>query len=251
MMKDISKNIIGKIKKDHIQPHSKTHFIVKRSFFWSVIVIALILGALALSLVLFQLEVIEWELHDSFTLAAILPYFWILIVSVLALLAVWYFRHTRKGYRYEWWMVLGGSFIILIILGGVLHAANISEKLERQLIEHPNYQKIAARHEMVWTELEEGRFGGKIIEIKTPDLIIVHNPALNQPCDIDISLIPQKDLLREGMMIHMMGEQTGDCFFKAYQIKPLFKRQLPPEMREQFSPFKKMKDNQSPLRMNK
>jgi len=43
------------------------------------------------------------------------------------------------------------------------------------------------------------------------------------------------------MMIHMMGEQTGDCFFKAYQVRPMFKRELPQELRQKFSNFKKMK----------
>ena len=247
-MKDISKSIIGKIKKDHIKPHSKSHFIVKRSFFWSVIISALILGALAFSFVIFQLTTIEWSIHDHFTLAAILPYFWILIATILIVLAIHFFRHTRKGYRHNWMTIIGASFVILFLLSGIMYATQIPDRLERRMIENPHYQKIAARHELVWKELEKGRFGGKILEIKTPDTIIIQNPALSEPCEIDISLVPEKDLLKKGMMIHMMGEQTGDCFFKASQIQVMFKRQLPEDVS---CKFKKMKENLPPLRMKK
>ena len=65
MEKDISKDILNKIKEEDIKPKSKCSFIAKNVIFWAVFVLTLILGSLSTSIAIFMLRNNYWELHQK------------------------------------------------------------------------------------------------------------------------------------------------------------------------------------------
>jgi hypothetical protein len=52
MEKDLSKEVLEKIKKQRLKPKSKWHFVLKDSAVWFVFAASIILGALSFSVIL-------------------------------------------------------------------------------------------------------------------------------------------------------------------------------------------------------
>ena len=106
-MKNISNEVIKKIKDNNIKPKPRWYFITKNYFIWSIFGISIILGSFAFSMVLFIIKQLDWDIYhymgDSFlkTVFISLPYLWLIFLILFTGVAYYSFIHTKRGYRFK------------------------------------------------------------------------------------------------------------------------------------------------------
>lgn len=234
-MSNLSKSIIGKIKKEKVKPTPKWVFLFKHSVVWGLFTVSVLLGSIAVSIIFFQYRDATGDLYgkigcgvSEFILLA-LPYFWIVLMIAFLALAYYHFRHTQKGYRYNVFAIIGLSLFISIVLGSVLHAIGFSEKLENLFQEIPHYEKLHFGKRMLWQKPNAGRLAGAIIQIEDDKVLILQDFNKNVWwVETENAQKHPAVILEKGERIRSIGERLEDGYFRADIIAPWRKRLIPP-----------------------
>jgi len=144
MNKDISQKVLKTIKDKKIKPKSKLGFSIKEYLFWLVFVLSVFIGSFAVSITIFMIN------RDCLGRKLVLlniPYFWILILLIFLFLAYFNFKHTKKGYQYNSYLIIVISILISIVFGSVIYMFGQAEKTERMF-----YQKVPIYRKMMHYE---------------------------------------------------------------------------------------------------
>ncbi len=226
-MNNLSKKILGKIKKENIKPIPKWHFLLKRSFTWSMFIVSIILGSIAFSIILFHIQTADWDVHIKIKknlfsfIFLLLPYFWILLMGGFTALAYYNFKHTKGSYKYGVFLKLGISLIISLIIGGIINTIGVSEKLEDSFQRNPYYQRTNKMRERIWMNEENGLIAGEIIQVNDNNIIILRSLD-NKKWIVDTNETNFKEYtdLKEELRIKIIGEKIDNTHFKAEEIRP-------------------------------
>ena len=101
--KNISQIALERIKGEGIKPISRIVFSTKRVLFWVAVAVALVVSALAFSLILSALFNNDWDLYNKFGFSFILrtlPYFWFISLVVFIILGEFYYRkNINKNFK--------------------------------------------------------------------------------------------------------------------------------------------------------
>jgi hypothetical protein len=228
MTKKISNKILEKIKQKKISPKPKWEFLLKDYVFWSAFILSILIGALSTSLAIFRLVNNDWDIYEkvgdnffTFTLKT-MPYFSFLVFAVFVFIAFYNFKHTKKGYKYGFPLVIVISVFSSIVLGFALFGVNVAKHLDQQAMQmmpfykHQTFGKRIER----WQQAEKGVMAGKIIKIEF-DLLELENLE-KEIWKIDLKKIPpqMKDKLKEEMIIGIMGEIIEKGLFEAEHLRP-------------------------------
>ncbi len=226
-MAQISKKVLEKIEEENIRPYPKQYFILKRSVVWILFAISVLLGSISNGLIIYYLEHAEWELfphfrHNPLTfLLMIVPLVWVVFFSGFAFLIYFYFRRTKKGYRYSTFLVISAS-LILSLLGGIFfQQIGLVKKVDAYFAKTVSfYRGVQDRKIDIWTSPERGLLAGKIIEI-LPDAKLRLKDFKGHIWEIDISQTIWRGRLRpqKNLEIKLLGHLIGKSRFKADEIR--------------------------------
>ncbi len=227
MKKDLSKNILGKIKKEKIQPISKWSFLLKKSSIWSLFGISVILGGFAFGSILAQISSTEWNIRhqitDSFMFFVFmtLPYLWIIFMLGFGALAYYYLRRTSKGYRYSTIIVVNSSLLISVLFGSALYASGLSTKFEHAFQEKsPLYREVLDRRVKLWKNPEKGLLAGKFIKhIDEENIEIIDLRKRIWTVNIAEVVVKKELPLRSNLPVKIIGEKKENQIFIAKEIR--------------------------------
>lgn len=233
-MSILSKTIIGKIKKGQVKPTPKWVFLFKRSFVWGLFVTSVLFGSIAIGIIFFQIRDAGWEIYNQmkdgwaeFILLA-LPYFWLLLMVLFLALAYYHFRHTKTGYRYNVFAIIGLSLVVSLVFGSVLYATGFSGRLEAFFQEIPHYEKLHIGKRMLWQRPEKGFLSGTIIQVTEGEILILQDFQEHAWwVDITRARIHPEVILQEAEKIKMLGKPEEGGYFIAEMISP-WRRITPP-----------------------
>jgi len=171
-MTRISRTVLEKIEEEKIHPYPKWRFLLRRSFMTALFVLSILLGSLACGVTIFQLTHAEWDLYRHFThsilefTVLVIPYFWLVFMVGFTLFAIYFFRHTERGYRYSAIGLALVSIAISIAGGFLFYKMGFSEKLETVFRDRiPIYRALQERRMRLWVAPERGLLAGKIVEV--------------------------------------------------------------------------------------
>jgi hypothetical protein len=170
MNKNFSQKILEKIKEDNLTPKSSGYFITQRIILWLPGVLSVLVGALAVSSLIFGIAQSSWR-YASWThgsvLAAVLmtlPYMWVILAGIFGYLSIKAFRKTYDGYRYRVASLFLASILASIILGVIGYLGGIGKYLDNQLGQR-NFPSAMIQQQMIWSDPLEGRIAGRVQKI--------------------------------------------------------------------------------------
>jgi hypothetical protein len=242
-----SKDILNKIKNEHIIPKSyfQTHW--KSYAFWILWIAIMFFGAMSFSLLLLNvLDIRLVFLHELGVgrylriLIGTMPYFWLTLVIVALGAGYFAMRKTRTGYRYSMLFITTIIVLIISLVGVFLHATKLNKHLGNRMIHNPHMMKMGFPAQERFLQPKEGMLGGRIVEISESEFFVknvqgniwkvVHDDRT------DIRFRGQK--IRVGISVSIIGSVVKENVFHADII-----RLLPPHLEhendmlsEQFSP---------------
>ena len=219
----LKKNILEKIKKDHIEPIS-TSAVLRRKYF--MIILFLLLIGLGIFIVSFFLSDISWlgELLEMDTLYVI--FIWIIVII---LLWIFIYRDSRvigTLYRYSMSKVLGIIFGIMILGWSLLYFSGIDHSIQTFLIRYTGYERIMGTYTS-WSKPEQGRLIGEITEIRKDGLIITDLDEKHWNILLPENILKQKninneEIIEEWNVIKITGKLQGHNIFIGESITFLF-----------------------------
>lgn len=172
-MKDLSQEILKKIKHDKIQPKPRWQFLLKDVFVWGLGGISLVIGSLASSVVIYMILNNDWEeyMHLSDSLFEFifitLPYFWLLLLVLFIIIVEYNIRNTKKGYKLNLPVLTFGTVFFSVLFGAFLYSAGIGKAIDNKLAENiPTYDKFFNKDNQrmkMWMRPEKGVLMGVIV----------------------------------------------------------------------------------------
>ena len=231
-MKDISKYIVEKIKERHIIPESKFKLQWKSYLFWVLMIIMIFIGALSLSLVIFNVSDIDprflqyMELRKFIMLLMITaPYLWIILFAAALYFGIRAFRSTTKGYRHSTLFITSLVVLSISILGFFSHFLEIDNQMHGMFSKNaPNFKGLTEPREGRWLRPGDGLIGGEIISLGTNEFSIKSFDGKEWKIIYDEKT--EKNDLDEiimGEKVGVMGKKNDDFSMNAFSIRTFSK----------------------------
>jgi hypothetical protein len=213
---DLRTEVLSRIQKDSLCPHSKLWYGSKEFGVWLLWLLTVLFGALSVAVTLFVVMHRQYSLyqatHKSFLSFAVdvLPYLWITLFTLMAIFAVYNLRHTKNGYRYPLWKILGSSMVLSLAGGTLLHLAGAGFSLDKQIgvfsKEYPSQEKLELRF---WQSPEEGRLVGVFLGPKegVPLPLVMLEDTTGMRWEMDVTELNDMDryMIEKGKRVRVIG----------------------------------------------
>ena len=236
-----AERVLARITDEHLAPRPRWEFLFKNYFFWGFGAFAVVLGALAFSAMLFEIENVDWRFalvtHStflSFFLDAA-PFLWAGALIVFILIGYLNIRWTNHGYRYPLTLIAAGAVLTSIVLGVALFAGGLGGTIEdvSGMFRRPI---LSAEHSW-WLVPDKGLLGGVVVSV-APDVssfvLRDFNDALWQIDGSDLRMRDQTAVARGGV-VRVVGVPTTAtssafhaCFVLAWGAQVGSLREMPP-----------------------
>lgn len=221
--------LLEKIKEEKMTPKPRWQFLLKDYVVWTSGLVALLIGAAAISVMIYLFKYNDWDLyelaHKTFAefFLLTLPYFWFIFLVFFFLVIYYNFRHTKGGYRYPFYIIAVGSIAASVILGFSFYAVGLGEKIDDVLgRKAPFYDQFINRNLDFWSNPEEGRLAGLIVsssedgylvlvDRQSGEWIVTRHFEVGQPF-FEVMI---------GQPVRMIGQQIGDHEFQAVRFWPM------------------------------
>jgi cellobiose-specific phosphotransferase system component IIC len=252
MSKKMSNKIMDKIKKEQIKPVPKWEFLLKDSLVWGAFALTILIGAIAVSISIFQIQTADWEFarHLSSSRPGFffknMPYFWIITFAAFIFLADYNYRHTKNGYKHSLTTVIIANLIISVVLGFALFGAGAARAIDKGLLEKvPPYAKVMHEQRLQAWANSNNLLAGQITQVSSNIIVVDFN---NKEWTV---ILPEEfdKNLHEGMTIRSIGEKVSDDTFQAQRIEP-WRGNIRPEDGLGRPPLQNMKESIRPPRIN-
>lgn len=185
MNKKLIEKINTEIKEKNLQPTSRWFFRIKNLSLWVPGVLSIIVGALAVSSILFGVTHTGWQYAPYLKKDALalivrsLPYIWIILAVVFSWITVTSLRFTKHGYRYKAATLILGSLVVSIALGGIAYAAGVGKYLDTELGRTvPQFESVIDRQQTLWHDPSSGRLGGMVQSISDNEIMLQDRTGL-------------------------------------------------------------------------
>lgn len=225
-MTDISDKVLGKIAEENIAPRPRWHFIAQNVILWSSGMIFLVIGALAVSMMIFVFQNGAWEIRHALGYGwfghamKIFPLLWFVTFVLFILIARWAVSHTKKGYKYPLRFVVPIIIFASILLGFSIHLFGVSKPVDdgfgRRL---PGYATLDARRDHLINRPTVGRIAGVV---KSPEgtQFTLFDQKRDITWTVDADDVPDASQVHivEGQFVLVVGDKIGEQEFHADDI---------------------------------
>jgi len=228
-MTQLSQNIVGKIKQNHIAPVPHWHFLLKRYAFWFFLGLSILLGSLSFSVIVHivnsgDLDIASHLQGDIFTSAImLLPYLWFLSLCLCELVAFYNWKHTRFGYRFRRRWIFVASIAASMLLGSGMYALGMGTAIDNVMVGAVPfyYQSKHSARRQIWMQPDRGLLVGKVIQANNPSSSLTIKDDDGHIWNIDASEFQAKTptVFEDGKIVKIIGTREGGSGFVATQIR--------------------------------
>lgn len=191
----------------------KWQFQAREVVLWVLIAAAVVIGSLAVAVIVSNVTDSDLPLymrggyHPLIAVGKLLPYFWIVLLILVAIAIEWNMKHTKKGYKFRGSTILICTVILSTGAGTALAILDIGrgvdESLERSL---PLYAEYIAPHHTPWEDPEHGVLAGKIVLVGEEFLVL---QTLRGDEWIVVLLEDDYKEVKENRLIRAVGERKA------------------------------------------
>lgn len=216
--------IISKIKHDGLEPKPRWHFLLKSYVIWLSGALALIFGALGVSVIIYLLKYNNWSMGDlgeksflSFFIMT-MPYFWLLFLAIFIFVLYYNIKHLKKAYLYPVKVIILLAFLSSIFLGELFYLFGFGEEIDELLgAKAPLYGEMFNPQLNFWFQPEAGRLAGMaIITDEGLELIDPSGKIWQIVLAKELKVLPE---IASYEPLNILGSIESEQVFKAQIIK--------------------------------
>ncbi len=219
---DLTSQILQKIESESVTPRAKWVYSTQEYLLWLLWFVTVLLGAISVAVTSFVFSHQRFALyeltHDNFVTFAVdvLPLLWLLLFGVMVVFAVFNMRHTRRGYRYPLWQILGSSVVLSLALGALLHLAGAGFSLDKKMGAlargYASQEKLELKW---WQDPRSGRLVGSAMYVReggATDIRFIDFEGVAWQLELDELHEEEVRLLTEGKQVRIFGVSDGGVF---------------------------------------
>jgi hypothetical protein len=222
-MINLGDKILKQIEQQDLEPKSKGSFRWQEAKVWLALLAVVLLMAAASALLWYFSGDLDWEWSCWSGRCWWLgpePLAFMLIILGALVGTFLLFRHTKKGYRYNWLMITAGLSSAALGLAAVIGFWGWSKHLDNMLAYAPFYRPHNMYIVRAWERPDDGRLMGRVTKTGTTTLELVDNQ--NKVWLVDFSQVLNAQFKPTiGMMVKMRGQVQAEDYFKAFNIGSL------------------------------
>lgn len=222
-----SEKLLQKIREREVRPLPRWRFTLRNSLILSAFLVSALLGALAFSVILFAVQQTDFNVvshlsHSRLELfLGLLPIFWIVLLVVFLLIAIYSIQYSPKGYKLSAAKLVGYSAALSILLGTLFFVTGGAQRLEHAFaINLSLYESINEKKVKLWSMPEEGYLSGEIQEMDVETFRLKDFNGKEWTIYHQNAFMPPVVLLERGEKLKLMGEMKGEGEFVAREIRP-------------------------------
>lgn len=222
-----SENLIEKIKSENVKPIPKWRFTVKEKTISLIFLMALLLGGLSFSIILFAIQQLDFSLithmsHSKLEFSlAILPFLWIILLIIFLVLAMLGVKKSKSGYKFSVGKLFLFNTSLSILIGTLFFISGGAGWLENKFaVNVASYESINDKKVKMWTIPEEGYLSGTVKQIKPTEFELKSFNGNIWVVNYENADIPAFLEIVEGQQIKITGQITSENHFRADRIRP-------------------------------
>lgn len=227
-MSDRADKIFKKIEEGKIKPKSRWVFLARDYMVWVFFILTTLVGSLAMSVLIFFVIDNDWDVYKYLNkdfvsyLLLYLPYFWIFVLIVLAFLAYVNYKHTRRGYLVNPYLVIVASLATSAILGGIFFSNGMGEKIDMVFSQNISYYKNSnMQKRIIWNNPQKGLISGEVVKFMSDSSFMIMDMNMKEWEIIGESDLWGKNVNRQmGEKVKIIGEIKKNGVFKAKEVRP-------------------------------
>ena len=217
--KNLSQSVLEKIREEHIKPKPKWEFLFKEYFVWSVGVISLIIGSVAIAVIIFMLRYNNWDIYEKIDDSLLgfviltLPYFWFLFLALFIWLINFNIKHTKHGYKYNVNTILLTSVVASLFFGSALYMIGAGRWIDAVMSENaPFYRHIVNQRINLWEQPSRGLLIGVIYSASSSkeNLELLDSTGKIWEVDTSKAVIAPEVKIKAGQAVRLTGNYDSD-----------------------------------------
>lgn len=216
--------IINKIKHEGLEPKPRWHFLLKGYVIWLSGALALIFGALGVSVIIYLLKYNNWSMGDlgeksflSFMIMT-MPYFWLLFLAIFIFVLYYNIKHLKKAYLYPVKVIILLAFLSSILLGELFFLFGFGEEIDELLgAKAPLYGEMFNPQLNFWFQPEAGRLAG-IATVADDGLGLIDPSGIIWEIEMGEEILLPQEIIT-GEALNIIGSIESEHVFKAQIIK--------------------------------
>ncbi len=214
----ISEKIIKQLEHDQVTPIARWHFVVKNSTFWTLWAVAVVVGACATAASIFVFKNADWHYysitHETFSrfFFDVMPLFWLVSFIVMVVCGYYTIRHTTRGYRFSFYLVVLASIFGSLIGGVGLFALGVGKDIDDIRGPLPFSSPLLFVEEGRWDNVERGLLSGRVESFNQNKAILVLRRYSGDETFISTEELVDSDTtqLKEGAHIRVIVAGTTE-----------------------------------------
>lgn len=225
-MENVDK-LLNTMKTQNIKPKPKWQFTLKNALIVGGVIVSVVFGALAFSVVLFSIQQLGFDLiahmsHTTFEFfLGILPFLWIGAMLIFLFLAMLSVRNSSKGYKFSPVRLLIYNSTFSVLLGVVFFISGGAGWLETSFETNIEFYKSVEEKKVdMWSMPESGYLSGTITSVHDSTLVLIDFQEKQWQIDFAGAFIPKVITIEIGEKIKLTGKITREQAFKASDIRP-------------------------------
>lgn len=167
---NLKSKIFELIERDKIKPKTRLYFSIKDKTLWSLMLVSILICSVAFSVMIYSFTNSEsgfYQMtHDNFMdfVLNIMPYLWIVVFIMFAIVGYENFKHTNKGYKHSFTFIIVFGLIINLLFGLILHCIGISKIVDQDLSSDSVFIKSSdSLRKGIWNQPERGILSGEVV----------------------------------------------------------------------------------------
>jgi len=162
--------VLKRIEAEKIEPTPRWQFFFSECTMWALWMLSIVVGAVAVAVMVYVSVHAGYAFYEathdtllSFVIE-VAPVLWLSLFIVMAAVAYFNLRHTKKGYKYPFWQILLSSLVLSILGGSLLHLAGggwvVDTMLARTMPMYSSFEKMERK---MWLDPDDGRLVGRFV----------------------------------------------------------------------------------------
>jgi heme/copper-type cytochrome/quinol oxidase subunit 2 len=217
---NLKNTLLNRIEEEHVRPHSRMFFKSRECVIWALWLVSVLVGALAVAISVFVVTHRQYGLYEAthenwFTfMVEVLPFIWVIVFGIMALLAVYNIKHTKKGYRYSITTVLASSIVLSFAGGSALQFFGLGYSIDAILGDQmPMYMSQEKIEHQLWQQPAEGRLIGRQVAatVATSSVVVLQDTTGSRwRIEIQELLPADIQLLASGENVRLLGQTMNE-----------------------------------------
>lgn len=225
--------VLERIDKEVIIPTPRWQFSLSEGAIWVLWAGTVFFGAVALAVTAYVTMSATYALyeatHENFVtfLVESMPYVWLMLFLLLTYLAVFEIKKTKRGYRYNTFLILGSSLFGTLLGAIFFHSLGMGYLVDKTLGQQLSmYMSMEKMEQKMWQMPQAGRLIGQV-ELsnsrRKADIVINFKDGAGVLWRLSDNELNERErtLLLSGALVRMLGTTTSEFSFHACGVFPL------------------------------